>query len=861
MKSTSRIIAAALSTAMLVPVAANAQNAPEEETAENDDNVIIVTATRRAEDVQDIPIAVTAVSPEQLERQGVVDVQNITQVSPSFSTSNAQVASGSVVLRIRGVGTTSNNIGFESAVGIFIDGAYQSRPGVALSEFVDIERVEVLRGPQGTLFGRNTSAGALNITTVRPDLSEFGGFANATYGNRDLVSVQGAVNVPVVQDSVALRLTGAYRERDGYVTVVNSAGTPVGDSNGSDQWLLRGQLGFETDSGIRGRLIGDYTKSSAGCCAAIEQLQSGVETAGLFAAVGLGPRGGMAAPFVATNPFDHTTAEQAREARIATANFAPIADVDQWGITGEIEFPLSDSVDLIYVGSYRDYSSFENYDSDFSGLDVFNIDALNVDIETMTHELRVQGDALDGRLSWLVGGYYSDESINSTVAASLGSEYDQFSGALFAGATAGASLNPLSPVFVGANPIALFSGGVNPTGTSSVNQYTQDSESWSIFTHNVFDITDRFSITLGARWSDESKTGGYQQLAANPGACPNVLSNILGAPVNGAPAIPGAFVPTTLVLSCFPFTAPADLPAAAALPLPRTFPGPLSNVGDFSDEELIWTVKLGYEFDNVNIYGGFTHGYKSGGFNLDTTAAIGGTDPRFASEEVDAYEVGMKGRFLDDAVTLNIALFLEEFTNFQVLEFTGAQFQTFNVPKAESAGIEIETLIRPTDEFTINGGVTILDTKYPDDCATAADALRVQNLCGADLTNAPGIVGIMGATWDKELGNDLGFFLNGQVRFEGDRRTSTQPSTPPTTAAALGTTPLLPFDVQDSNIKINLRAGIGDIDDAWTIEAFVTNLTNEITRGVTFSTTLRSGSRSTFIQEPRSYGLTVRTQF
>ena len=150
--------------------------------------------------MQAIPLAVTAVSPVQLERQGVVSVGQITNVSSSFSASNAQLASGSVVLRIRGVGTTSNNIGFESAVGIFVDGAYQSRPGVALSEFVDVERVEVLRGPQGTLFGRNTSAGALNITNVRPDLNEFGGFANATYGNRDLVSVQGAVNVPIVQD-------------------------------------------------------------------------------------------------------------------------------------------------------------------------------------------------------------------------------------------------------------------------------------------------------------------------------------------------------------------------------------------------------------------------------------------------------------------------------------------------------------------------------------------------------------------------------------------------------------------------------------------------------------------------------------
>ena len=153
--------------ALSIPSISHAQAEGEGVNPADAGNVIIVTATRRAEDIQDVPIAVTAVDPTQLERQGVANVQQITQVSPSFSTSNAQNAGGTVVLRIRGVGTTSNNIGFESAVGIFIDGVYQSRPGIALSEFVDIERVEILRGPQGTLFGRNTSAGALNITTVK----------------------------------------------------------------------------------------------------------------------------------------------------------------------------------------------------------------------------------------------------------------------------------------------------------------------------------------------------------------------------------------------------------------------------------------------------------------------------------------------------------------------------------------------------------------------------------------------------------------------------------------------------------------------------------------------------------------------
>ncbi|MEO0699116.1 MAG: TonB-dependent receptor plug domain-containing protein, partial [Pseudomonadota bacterium] len=180
-----------------------AQDVPEGlETPEVNDDVIIVTATRRAQDVQDIPIAVTAISPQTLQNQNVNGIQEVTSLAPSFTSSQAQTSSGSVVLRVRGVGTTSNNIGFESAVGIFIDGAYQSRPGVALSEFVDIERVEVLRGPQGTLFGRNTSAGALNVKTKSPNLNEVEGFANLTRGNYDLTNLQAGISIPVIDDTL-----------------------------------------------------------------------------------------------------------------------------------------------------------------------------------------------------------------------------------------------------------------------------------------------------------------------------------------------------------------------------------------------------------------------------------------------------------------------------------------------------------------------------------------------------------------------------------------------------------------------------------------------------------------------------------
>jgi outer membrane receptor protein involved in Fe transport len=827
------------------------------------DNVIIVTATRRAQDVQDIPLAVTAIAPQQLEAQRVVNIQQIAALAPSFTASQAQLASGSVVLRVRGIGTTSNNIGFESAVGIFIDGAYQARPGVALSEFVDVERVEVLRGPQGTLFGRNTSAGALNITNVRPDVTEFGGFVNAEYGNFDEISLQGAINVPIVKDTLAVRLTGAYRERDGFLTVVDRTGREIGDTNDVDQWLVRGQIGWDTESGLRGRIIADYSKSKSSCCGAIELYQSPLVTAGAYAAVGLGANGGNGQPSVATTPKDQRGFERAMDNRIVSANFAPVADIDNYGVTGELEFPISDNADLIFIGSYRKYESFEAYDSDFTALDIFNVDGLNLEIDNWTAELRLQGEAMGGRLNYMIGGFYSDEQIDQSVDFALGSDYGENVGALLFVPTGGA---------LGANPLTLFTGR-DPAGSTNTNRFQQDAKSYAVFTHNSFEITDGLELTLGARYSWEEKSGGFTQTAVNNQICPAVLGSIQ------AGFVPAALVAPFTQLGCFGFASPADLPQATApggganavfrALLPRTFQS------EFEDEELIYTVKLGYEFSPfVSSYASFTHGYKAGGINLDTTAGVNGADPTFLSEEVDAYELGVKAQTPNGAVTVNVAAFYEEFTNFQVLEFTGTAFQTFNVPIAETRGVEIESLIRPSDELTFNLAATFLEASYPDDCAGTQTAPQVVSLCGYDLTNAPQVVALAGALWEKPLSDTTEFFLAGQVRMEGDQRTSTQAIVPPTVPAgstqaqvqaAAAAQPLIVADVQDGKAFVNLRAGLRFADGRYAIEGWVNNLTDEVVRGVTFNTTLRgsgaANSRSAFTLPPRQYGVTLRAKF
>lgn len=845
MKSSIKILLATSALAACIPTISVAQDVEDE---------VIVTATRRAESIQDVPIAVTAILPEQLDKQGVVNIQNLTSVAPSFSTSNAQIASGSVVLRIRGVGTTSNNIGFESAVGVFMDGAYQSRPGVALGEFVDVERVEVLRGPQGTLFGRNTSAGALNVTNVRPQMNETGGFVKATYGNHNHMNLQGAVNIPLAEDTLAARLTGAIRKRDGFVDIFDRDGTKIGESNDINQYMLRGQLGFES-GGLSGRLIADHSSSDAICCSAIELLQSPVETAGLFGVVGLGARGGMTGPIVATDPNDMRTAEAALATLHASSNQEPNPSSDQFGLTAELKYELTDNIDAHYVGSYREYEAAELYDSGFSGLNIFNVARNEAQgggtfIDTMTHELRLQGDAFDGKLDWLIGAYYSDEDISQKVNFELGPDYDQLIGALFGNA-------------LGPRPLALLTGQDAST-TRATNAYEQNSESLSFFTHNIFDVTDDLSLTLGLRYSDESKQGSFSQPFVENATCNALLGNLdlptllagdgivfnFNHPLAGPQQTPAAFGASIFGTGCFAFTAPADHPFASFLPLPRSFDG------EFKDDELIYTGKLAYDLGSANVYASFTHGYKAGGFNLDSTAAIpvnGVSDPTFASEEVDAYEVGLKSKWADGRITLNIAAFQEDFSNFQVLEFTGAQFVTFNVPKATTSGVEIEFVGDLSDNFSLSGGLTFLDAEYPDDCAGDQTAINVTALCGNTLTNAPQTVGIIGANYTGNLTDNLGFFLNAQARHESERRTSTQ-------AVILSSGAPNPFDVQGANSKLNLRAGITSEDD-WSLEAWATNVTNEITRGVTFNTVLRSGSRSAFVQEPRMYGITARKNF
>jgi outer membrane receptor protein involved in Fe transport len=281
------------------------------------------------------------------------------------------------------------------------------------------------------------------------------------------------------------------------------------------------------------------------------------------------------------------------------------------------------------------------------------------------------------------------------------------------------------------------------------------------------------------------------------------------------------------------------------------------------------------------IYAGYSHGFKSGGFNLDPTAAnllnssaiLAGlrttpvpvivapqyADPSFKSEKVKQIEVGIKTQF--GRIKTNLAFFNMDMSDFQVLEFTGTQFLTFNVHSARSRGVEFEAFGNLSDHISANFSATYAESKYGKDCnvdVAPAALASITRLCGATLTNAPKIAGVAGLTYDGPLNNSgWGLLVNGNISYSDRRRTSTIPLD--------GNNLPLPFDYQEAYFKMNARIGLTTPDERFTFEVWGTNLTNEITRGITANTPLRGGtgtrSRIGFVEEPRMYGLTVRAKF
>jgi iron complex outermembrane recepter protein len=894
--------------ALALPGLSHAQEASqaEEETVSQGD--IIVTATRRSEALSDIPLAVSAITAETLANSGASDIRALNQVSPSLlvSSTSSEAAAGGA--RIRGIGTVGDNPGLESSVATFVDGVYRNRAGVGLSELGAIERIEVLRGPQGTLFGRNASAGLISVITRKPAF-DFGAEAEFTYGNFDTLRAVGGVTGPITE-KIAARLDGVYFKRDGFLTDVVSGR----DINNRDRYLLRGQLLIEPSDDLSFRLIADYASRNEECCGATFLPARNVtpaagSTPGAERPVNFGANSILALERALGGIISDDT--YARETSI-TPGFGYRSDVKDWGISGELNYSFGNA-NLTSITAYRDWRLVRGQDADFNNLDIFHrsgtdADAQRQSFKTFTQELRLQGTALNDRLDFLIGGYFANEKLNLRDNFQYGSDYERYANCLTVAALAGSASQPglLSPASPGCinsaiataiagnaavpaalrGPVGLFAGlavpgqfgfrGVaaalgNPAltlnGTSLDDRYAQTSRNFALFTHNVVQIIpDKLSLTLGLRYTNEKKT------------------------------LDASFSDNNRF--CQAIRASATLSGLAALPcvIPNVPGGSYSQDNAVKKEsEFTGTAVLSFKpVDGLLTYASYSRGYKAGGFNLDRSGLTFGTPDTnqltFDPEIVSAYEIGAK--FNGTGFDLNLSVFKQDFTGFQLNTFNGINFIVENIyacadslngtdrdnssttgactsklkPGVESKGVEIEAYLRPARNVAVNMGLTYTDTKYKDDLVGTAGrplAAALFQLPGSRLSNSAQYVATSSISWTPPIGGSgLSGLVYVDARLSSDINTGSDKDEE---------------KIQDGVTIVNARLGIRGDQQKWAVEIWAQNLFNTNYQQVSFDAPLQGAGTinavrqgfaasstqlyGAFLAEPRTYGITVRGKF
>jgi len=780
------------------------------------DGEIVVTATRRETRLQDVPIAVTPVTAEIIENSGIRDLQDLTSVAPGLVFTNA-AAETSATARLRGIGTEGSNPGLESAVGIFVDGVYRARNGVALTDIGEISQIEVLRGPQGTLFGRNTSAGLITVRTAGPDLSSFGGSAEVTAGDYSELRLGGAVYGPIVEDQLGFRLFASTGSRDGFIDTIGPTGARR-DVNDRNVWTVRGQLLWEPNPDVSLRLIADYSERDEECCAARiynAALLNGTPFLGSGAAAtfpapvtgiinalgGYGP-GGLAA-----------LGNGSISDRTGFANRRYDQIIEDQGVSGELNWQLGDMT-FTAITAFRDWNVLQSQDADFTAADIWFRDSATGDgfgFEIFTQEFRLAG--VNGPLDWLVGVYYADETLTRVDNLTLGALYREFFQA------------QLTPTLGGALAGSLTTGLNAAEGAGQRDRYEQTNESLAFFTHNIFEVTDRFEVTLGLRYTQEEKVfnGRYNTPFSGNALRASTLTTLTGL---GVPAATAGSVATTLYGLPW-LNSSLDGPALVRTREENEWSGIISGRYAFSDD--------------VSAYVSYSQGYKAGGFNLDRDFDL---DPSFAAETVDAYEAGLKTRLLDGALILNTAIYYQEFANFQLNTFTGIQFIVASIPEVVTQGAEIDALWRtPIEGLSFQGGVAYTEAEYGAFAPGPGISNRLPN---ARLTNSPLWTATGAWTYERPVGDNLTGLVYVDSRYMSN---------------IVSGSDLAPGKRQPEYFLVNARIGLSTNDERWGVELWARNLLDEEYTVINFDQPLQTGSLAAFLGDPRTYGVTLRTRF
>ena len=782
-------------------------------------DAVVVTAQKREQNLQIVPVDVSAYSAVRATQAGVVDIKSLQILMPGLTVTSGTSAVATTA-RIRGIGTVGDNPGLESSVGVVIDGVYRPRNGVGFEDLGELDRIEVLKGPQGTLFGKSTSAGVINVLTAQPSFKP-GYSAEATAGNYNSWGVKGSVTGPLVADQLAGRLYIGGEGHAGYNSVVTAAG-PRTDGRDGDQnaWTARGQLLYTPTDQLRVRLIADYGDQRQHCCEAV-QVWEGSSPAS------------RAALLTQVQPAAETLTPSP-DSRVTYANRDDLSHTTDGGLSAQVDAKLG-FADFTSISAWRDWDSQRGGDWDFSAADlIYRPSGQYTDrFDTLTEEARLAGKV--DRVSWLGGLFLDSETYTGASPLLYGSDYYSF----LAGKVTGGA-----PGLIGLLPSNTFL-----PGTGQRDSFKQTDTTIALFTNDTLALTDAWDVTVGLRYTDDEKklnstfstTGGScnQGLAAYP-----ALAGVVGAPT--AQAITGAM--------CLPWEAQAFD----------------AHSGVQTSSEKAWSGTLGTSYrwtQDLMSYASYSRGYKAGGFNFDRAASSLSFTPTsaslsisnstyFAPETVDAYEVGVKSQWLGRTVTVNAAVFDQTYHNFQLNTFLGTSFIVESIPLVNSTGVDADVSWQtPVTGLRLDGGATYDQTHYGQ--FTAAQLTNAQDFAGLSLL--PGATISYAPLWSSTFAGDyqtpLGGGLVGRANLEAKYNSTYNTGSD-----------LAPQKIQDAYTVLNARLGVGDPQRGWTIEAWAENLTNVTIVDLAFNAPLQGTQTDpasirtydAFLAPPRTFGVTVR---
>lgn len=773
---------------------------------------VIVTAQKRTQSLQDVPISVSAVSGETVEEQGLVNLEAVSASIPTLHIGESTIGEQ---LFIRGIGS-GVNAGFEQSVGTYIDGIYYGRGRSSRNALFDVERIEVLKGPQGTLFGKNTIAGALNITTASPT-DEFEGSVSALYEfDQEETIVSGVVSGPLT-DNVSARLAVQWAEMDGgwMENTFRGEDEPTSENNIarlSVSWNVSDKLSVDakysySDFSMKGRNaeLSDANGKYPGA-PFVGNMAQLVAPYGEFGVLDNKRNIGGTPGTV----FDRDEMESEANAFVLTVNY-------DWG-----------NHVLTSITGYTDYDMFDANDNDVTPLDILAMHA-EEDYEQFSQELRLTspgGETLD----YILGAYYQYDELNTTQMINVNLLETSFG----------------SPV-PGVVPPGFFGP---PLFSGRYADMEQDTTSWAVFTQLTWNINDNWRTTLGLRYANDKKevTQELRLTEFNDESSP--LATVF-PPASGV--VPG-FVQVGI------WGGPPLL----------TF----EHVIDSEIDEGNFTPSLNLQWDvseTAMVYASVSTGYKGGGFDAYYGAAAGiwtssPEDFEFDEETVLAYELGSKMSLLDGAAELNMALFYNKFDDVQVSTFNGGlSLKVGNAAKTVAKGIELDGRWALTDSFSLSGAVAYVDAYYDE--FDGAQCYFGQEAVNPDCVDPDGPTGPIVPVGQDMSGNTLQFSpeWSGHLTLEhilplGSLELRSALNVDYSDEYAIAAD-LDPRSIQDSFTRVGLRIALTDIEGRWDVAFIGRNLTDEETSTWANDTPLANGGFYHHIDRLRSYAIQARYNF